>query len=278
MSNSKNILILGGDERQKHLNDLLIENKIQCTTIFTSQEKEYLYEYLSAADTVILPLPITKDGENINSDNDELCLNIDEVVNSISPSQTVIGGIITKKIRTIFEDKQIKYFDFYADEGFITYNAFLTAQGTVYLLLENTSEYVVSKKILITGFGRVGKAVSHFMNVMGLDVYVAVRSETQKSEASSYGYRVIDISDIDSTVYLFDFIVNTVPSVIFSNNSIKLIKDDCVYIELASAPFGAEREVFKKHEKKHIFAASLPGKLYPSASAKAIYKSISKYI
>ncbi|MCM1363852.1 MAG: hypothetical protein NC122_08405 [Faecalibacterium sp.] len=278
MCDSKNILILGGDERQKQLYSIIKETENTCKHVYDMIQTTELNESIDSANIIILPLPITKNGTDIYSDSNDFKIPLEDIFERIRPSQLVIGGLIKNQVADKLKEKNVDFFDFYKDEGLTTYNAFLTAQGAVYLMLENTDEYVVSKKILVTGFGRVGKAVAHFMHVMGLDVYVAVRSEPQKCEAASYGYKILDISDIKSTVYLFDFIVNTVPAIIFDENTISLIKKDSVYIELASSPFGAEKDYFEKSEKRYILAASLPGRLYPSASAKAIYRSIEKYL
>ncbi|MCM1544290.1 MAG: hypothetical protein NC110_03225 [Ruminococcus sp.] len=278
MQSSKKLLILGGDKRQEKLYDILMQNGYDCEMFADMTAKNEFECCIDASKMIILPLPITKDETNLFSKSHDGAIPIDYLLSRLNSSHRVIGGLIKPNFAAKLDEKGISYFDFYVDEGFVTYNAFLTAQGAVHLMLGNTDEYVIGKKILITGFGRVGKAVSHFMKVIGLDVYVSVRSNVQKSEALSYGYRVLDISDIKSTVYLYDFIINTVPQVIFDENCISTIKDSCTFIELASAPFGAEKSNFDKHEKNYILAASLPGKLYPTACAKAIYKSIEKYL
>lgn len=278
MNETKKLLIIAGDKRQKKLYDILTEKGRKCESVFEAKDVPKAEQLTASADIIILPLPVTKDKVNVYSENKELVLPIEAILGSVKSGQLVIGGLIDRKIKQRLKGAGASYLDFYSDESLISYNAFLTAQGAVYLMLENTDEYVVSKKILITGFGRVGKAVSHFMKVMGLDVYVAARSEVQRSQAVSYGYKAINISDIGSTVFLFDFIVNTVPWQIFIKNDVKAMKKSCVYTELASSPFGAKREDFEAYGKKYEAAASLPGRLYPSASAKAIYKAIEKYI
>lgn len=264
------ILILGGDSRQKYLFRLLIENGNEVEHICSDFNKEQISE----ANIIILPIPVTKDNELIFCTDGEFNLTIDDFLGYISPSASVFGGMFSLDFEEKLKEKNITYYDFGKDESFTRFNAHLTAQGVLRLLLENAERYLPSKKVLITGYGRISKALVSFLKGLSMDVYIAARSVSQRNEAELFGLKAIDICDIERSVYVFDYIINTVPFQIFSSDAVRNIKQGAVYFEVASRPFGAGEKDFEETGKKYILASQLPGRFYPEQSAGAILKSL----
>ena len=271
------ILILGGDERQRKLGKLFLRDGYDVTCFTDEYEAEKLKESLKESSAVILPLPVSRDGVTVYSDK-ELPIPIETVIGEMNSGKTLFGGIIRDNLKEKLAETNIPYFDYYADEAFVGFNAYLTAQCALRLMLENTDEYLVSKRVLVTGFGRVAKALASLLKRNGLDVYVAARNETQKATAYALGYKVLDIYDLGSVIRIFDFTLNTVPHRVFGEREVSLMKDGSLYIELASKPYGAKPEHFEKHGKRYFPAASLPGKYCSQSAAEAIYRSITKHI
>ena len=270
-----NYLILGGDERQRKLCRLFSENGYDVTSI-TDEGEEKLCESLERTDAVILPLPVSRDGITVYSDREPLKIPIKAVMDELTPDKTLFGGIIRDNLKFELAERNVPYVDYYKDEAFVSYNAYLTAQCALRLMLENTEEYLISKRVLITGFGRVAKAVSALLKRVGLDVYIAARNETQKATAYALGYKVLDIYDLSSVIRIFDFTVNTVPYPVFGEQEVSLMKDGALYIELASKPYGAKPGHFEKYGKRHLPAPSLPGRFCSQSAAQAIFRSITK--
>lgn len=272
------ILILGGDERQRKLCKLFSENGYDVTGITEEDEEESLFASLEKSDTVILPLPVSRDGIYVYSDRKTLQIPMKTVIEQLTPDKMLFGGIIRDNLKAELGERGVPYVDYYKDEAFVSYNAYLTAQCAFRLMLENTDEYLVSKRVLVTGFGRVAKAMAALLKRVGLDVYIAARNDTQKATAYALGYKVLDIYDLSSVIRIFDFTVNTVPSHVLGEREISLMKDRALYIELASKPYGAKPEHFEKYGKRYLPAPSLPGKFCSRSAAQAIYHSIAKRI
>lgn len=278
MENKKRILIIGGDERQQYLCSQIKKTNPLTQHIYRDSDKTDLSEKISTADVIILPLPITKNSKNVFSKDNSLNLSLTELQKNISETSTVLGGMFESAFKSYLKEKNISFFDFYLDSGLITENSYLTALGTLRLVLENTKESITSKKFLVTGFGALSKAVTHYLKAMDADVYVAARNKAQQTQAKCLGCNALNITDIEKTAHIYDFIINTVPSQIFENSCISKFKKESVYIELASKPFGAKKEDFENKNITYVFAPSLPGRFFPKSSAKAIYNSIYKYL
>ena len=261
-------LIIGGDKRQEYLKNILDGNFSEVYHIRYPADVWVLDE-IEKFSHIILPVPISKDNEHVYSDGN-LYLRISELTELIKPCHKVFGSGFDCKTLDTFEDRQIEYCDFMKDKIFKRANALLTAQGTLRLVLDNTDDYIVGKKALIIGYGDVADTLAEKLRNNGIEVYITARNKRKLSLAALYGYKTVALSSISSCIYLFDYILGTVPANILDSSDIKNIKDDCIYIELASKPFTANESDFKEYSKKYIFGGGLPGKFLPSASGKLI--------
>lgn len=267
-------LIIAGDNRLKELFILMKQKGKNVDYINEKISYSELKVKIDESNNIILPLPLTVDDEYIFSNNNELRISVNEIISALNKEQKVYFGGMKWKFKKQLIERDISFVDYLSEESFVTYNAYLTAQGALRLLLENTNDYLPEKRILITGFGRVAKAVAQILCNLDCDVYVAARSREQRVEAELSGCKSISTEDINSTIYLFDYIINTVPSNIFTENDISCMKSDSIYFELASAPYGVNCQNFENKPMKYISGAALPGRFCEKACAKAILNEI----
>ena len=209
---------------------------------------------------IILPFPSRSDKIRFLSKGEKLS-------DYLTEKQTVTGGMFSEDIIQDLEEHGIGYNDYFTSEAYVLKNAFITSQGVLRLLLENAKAFLPGKKVLITGFGRIGRSLALMLKSLGMKVFVAARSESALCEAQALGFEVFRLSVVTGTLFYYDFIINTVPSDIFTKKDISHIRSDTVYFEVASSPYGAERSLFEAENKPYIDAGALPGKLYPDAVA-----------
>ena len=72
----------------------------------------------------------------------------------------------------------------------------------------------------------------------------------------------------------FDLIFNTAPALILDGARLRETREDCVIIELASAPGGVDLAEARRLGRQVIQAPGLPGKVAPRSAAAAIRDSI----
>lgn len=254
--------VLSYNQVQKELADEL--NKKGCTSeLIKADDIESLKDGLRQYSHIVLPFPSNKKTLS--------CLRRDEdFAEIISPGHIVIGGMISHEFKDILKKNKISFFDYFTSEAYKLKNAFITSQGALRLLTEHTTGYLPGSKVLITGYGRIGKSLANMLKAIGMKVFVVARSETALAEAKASGYEVFNYSQLKSTVFYYDYIFNTVPAIVFDERDVKHMNTDVIYFELASAPYGADKSYFELYGKKHIEASALPGKFYPNAVAKNI--------
>lgn len=165
------------------------------------------------------------------------------------------------RIKSYFEGEVI---DYSKDEEFLQRNAILTAEGTVSYLHTLTKASLNSKRIFISGYGRIGKALCPILKALGAQIYVYARRKEVREEIISQGYISAELNYSTQC----DIVINTVPTHIFSKELINNIPKDAFIVELASSPYG-----FEDMERVNI-ASALPGKILPISAAYAVFDTI----
>lgn len=271
---AEKLLIIGGDKRYEHLKNQLAEKDFTC---FHIRNETDIYE-LENADNygfLILPVPFSKDLEHIFS-GENLRLKIVDVAEKIKPFHKVFLGAADAYTEVLLKEKTPYVYDFFKDESFVYYNACLTAQGALRLLLENTQELIMGKRCLVIGYGKVGENLSKTLSSQGCEVYVTARNPFALMRAQCENFKAFELDFIKQCLYVFDYIFGTVPANLLNENDIAHLDDNAVYFELASAPFTAEKTHFEKHNKKYVAASALPGRYVCKSAAYAIGDYIMK--
>jgi dipicolinate synthase subunit A len=151
--------------------------------------------------------------------------------------------------------------DYSANEMFTLRNAELTAEGAVELILREYEGAVCGSRILVTGYGRIGKVLSRYLSMMGAKVTVAARNPDDRDMIAYRGMTAADYPALDWSRY--QVIVNTVPAEVIDREAIAQMREDVFIIDLASLPGGVDFSAAKDRELTCIHALSLPGKTAP---------------
>lgn len=270
----ESFIIICGDKRQKALVKCLRDSSFKVSHLTKGEQ----LKDISLFSHVVLPVPTTKDSVNVYSDDGTVSVKLREVIDALNENQELIGFGFSEEIKEMLEERNIAYYDISSQDNFAVNNAYLTAQGCLRLLLDSTEDYISGSKALIIGFGRVACALSLSLKALGLDVTIAARNAAQLQKAKCLGYKAIKLGSLEHSIYYFDYIFGTVPKTILTYNSVKLIRDDSIYFELASKPYTANKEDFTSLGKRYVFGGSLPGRYLPIASGKLIYEEIMQHI
>ena len=265
------VLILCGDARQDALFRLLERQSRPVRRLAATKDREETRRAVRDAVTLVLPTPTVR-GESLSGD--AAATPWQSVFSLFDSTQRVFGGAFTKEQTAFLEERAVPCFDFLQNEAFAQYNAALTAQGALRLLLEHTRGYLPEQRVLITGYGRVGKALARVLTVLGCDCFVAARSVLQRQEAVLSGCKALSVDDLPRVSFLFDIICNTVPARLFSSDTLRVLRPGCLFLELASAPFGADPAHCAKANVTRLFGGGLPGRFTPDAAAAAMLRCI----
>lgn len=273
---SKKLLLAGGDARSEYTEEYLSSRGFE-TVVYEKERRKFLDSLGDKGITVILPLPITRDGETINITKENISpLKIQTLVSALKVGDTVIGGKIKKELSDRLAEKGITVFDYY-DENFVELNAVVTARALTALLSERKLT-LNGKKTAVTGFGKCAKAICRLFYDNGTDFLVTARNENDVLLAKSMNYKSVKLDDFTEELPSVDIIVNTVPARILDDRFLQKLKPGTVIVDIASAPFGVDINLAANYAVRVIRALSLPGKYLPCDAGIIIGRKVESFL
>jgi dipicolinate synthase subunit A len=276
----RNIVIVGGDKRQKYLKEYLSGQGLTVSSygLFDwDDDTDKLKSMIDENSVIILPLPATRNGKTVNMPFSKKEIEVDRLLSFLGKENFVFGGIIKGELLSRLRETDVPYIDYY-DKAFIEKNAVLTAFGTLKIILEHIDFALPMGKFAVTGYGRVAKETASLLSSLSCHVTVFARNPSQREDAMIKGCKAHPITMLSSLAREYDIIINTVPSQIFTEETSKNINEKCKVIELASAPYGMDFELLRKNGVEVIKAFGLPGKYTPKTAGEIIGKRIQQHL
>lgn len=273
---NRNIVIVGGDKRQKYLKTFLEEQGCEVCSygLFDwDDDSERLKSAISANSVIVLPLPATRNDKTINMPFSKKETSIERLISFLGKENIVFGGIIKGELLSRLRETEIPFVDYY-DTEFIEKNAVLTAFGALKILLEHIDFALPLGKFAVTGYGRVAKEIVAMLNSLSCNVTVFARNPSQREDAEIKGCNTFPISELINCADEFDVIINTVPAKVINTQALAKMQKDSKIMELASAPYGVDFEEARKFGIDVIKAFGLPGKYTPKTAGEIIGKRI----
>lgn len=280
-----NFAIIGGDLRLIELAKILA-NEGNTVYTFGLEKAEELKECkniifsekLSKAipenvEVVIGPIPFSSDGVNINSPFSKEKISIREFIHYLN-AKILIAGSIMPEVYNMANDEYIEIIDIMKREELAVLNTISTAEGTIEIAIANTNKIIHGSKVLILGFGRIGKVLARKLAGLSAKVTCAARKDEDLAWIRAYGHNETNINALGENLKEFDIIINTVPHLILNKERLQYVDKDCLLIDLASNPGGIDKKEVKERNLKLIWALALPGKVAPITTAEFIKDTI----
>ena len=283
MKSDKVILVAGGDLRQTYIAEQFTKLSSMVYAVGFDEEitldgnihtsKNYK-EIAKLADIIILPMPVSNDGERLNAPFAESDIYLNRLFSNIKKDAVVLGGKFTKDVLNLAEEYGVTTFDYLDREELAVQNAVPTAEGAIEIAMGELPTTIYKSRCLITGYGRIAKVLAKSLIGLGAKVTIAARKYSDIAWAEINGCRAINISDLSVGLLDYDIIFNTVPALIFDYDRLKRVRKHTLLIDLASKPGGVDFLAAKNLGVKTVWALSLPGKVAPITSGIIIKDTI----
>lgn len=226
---------------------------------------------LNGADAVLLPLPAEKGGV-LNTPFSGGVFAFPELLRTVPAGTPVLAGMAGDSLRAACAERGLPLYDYAQREDFALLNADLTAEGALSILLDASPRALRGQKVLIAGYGRIGRRLAGKLLPLGAAVTVAARSGAARAEAALDGCGAVTIEDAPRGAG-YDAVVNTVPAVVFGAEEIAAFGGAALF-ELASPPYGFDRAAAEELGKRVVLASGLPGKCAPESAAEAVKTTV----
>ncbi len=189
-------------------------------------------------------------------------------------AQLFIAGRINGKIMQMAQAYNIRPIDILEREEMAVLNAIPTAEGAIQIAMEELPVTLNGSRVLILGYGRLGKVLAKMLSGLGAEVYVATRKYSDAAWLRAYGINSVYMDGLDRYLADMDLIINTIPDKVLDQAKLELIEKESLVIDLASKPGGVDFEKAGQIGIKVIWALSLPGKVAPVTAANYMKQTI----
>ena len=196
MKHELNIWVVGGDLRQAKLAQLLAEDGHTVHTYALGPPQadipglaaESALARADMADCVVLPLTISNGAGLLNAPLASSAYPLAPILDQFSPHSFLCGGRVDEESAELARRRGLAIHDYFAREELAIANAVPTAEGAVQLAMEHMPITIHGAKVLVVGFGRVGRLTAQRFQALGARVSVAARRYDQLAWAQAMGY------------------------------------------------------------------------------------------
>lgn len=230
------------------------------------------------ADILILPLPVTSDGINVNTPLSEKSISLEYVFEHALGCSLILYGGECEALERFAREKGIEAINYYEREDYKVANAVPTAEGAVSIAVDEMPGTIYGADCLILGYGRIGKVLGRLLHAFGGKVCVAARKNEDLLWANINGLKSVNINSMESELEKSDLIVNTVPKTILKDDLLGKIRKDALVLDLASKPGGIDFKSAKERGLNVVWALSLPGKVAPLSAGKILSDTVTKIL
>ena len=196
----------------------------------------------------VLPLPYS------NAEEKDL--------NVLRPGTHLIVGITDERLTEAARERGCCLHYLFEDDIYTARNTLLSAEGAVCAAMEKTEGALNGSSCLVIGNGRLGSALYRMLGGMGARVTAAARRKKEWNE--------VPLENLRDMLPRFDFVFNTVPHPILTEDILQNAAKETWFLELASAPYGIDEQAAKAIGLRYARESGIPGRYCPMASAENI--------
>ncbi len=280
MQDKLTVAMLGGDQRQL---TVLTELKRRGYTVQSAgleDDLKHWREVIDTSDIVITGLPMTQDGIHLyapmyNDTNLTIRTLMEHCRNKL-----LLCGKLSGEWSARAEALGVECIDYFTGETLQIQNALPSAEGAIFLSMQELPSVLSGTSVGVVGYGRIGKLLSHKLHALDAKVTVYARRAEVMAEARGNGLHALPITH-ESFCHIKDdtrILFNTVPQCLFHREVLTSFPKNCVYIELASLPGGIDRAAAQELGIPVRLGGGLPGKYAPETAGLYLADAIDELI
>jgi dipicolinate synthase subunit A len=269
--NGKRVLVIGGGIRLQKAAEAFAEDGFS-VNLFDG--KEALKSAVDECDIIVLGIPATSDNLTLNADNLSTEVSLRDIAMLAGKKRLVVGGRLTEHTKALLDIYSVRWADYALRDEFEILNAVPTAEGAIQIALEEFPFTLQGSSVIVTGYGKVAKALSERLHALGAKVTVCARRAEARAEARSANLSAIDFEALPECAKHCDILFNTVPAKVIGRDALASLGKGRGVIDLASKPGGVDLDEAKTLGINVIWALSLPGKCAPLTAGKIIEETV----
>lgn len=284
-ADSYKIVVIGGDKRQVYLAQILAAKGYDvsvyglCERVCDKriQETAALKEALKEADAVAGPVPFLRSGK-ITGTYTVPDLNVEALLNGMSETAQLFAGNIPEDVKGRAKGKKLRVYDMMLDEMVAAANAVAAAEGAAAEAITRSPVNLTKSRCLVLGYGRCGSVLTRLLKSFSCTVSVFEKDRRRAAEASVLADGAVSSDELPDVVREADFLFNTVPEKILTEDLLRSVKKGAWILDLASAPGGVDYRAAEALSVNAVLLPGLPGRYAPFSSAQILADFMEKQL
>ena len=168
--------------------------------------------------------------------------------------------------------EQVTAWDYYTrEELLLGKRPSSPAEGAVGLAIHEYEGSLGGSRCLVTGFGRIGKALCAALKGLGAQVDCCARKPRDFTVLRALGCQPLAYGRLEQP---YDVIFNTVPAPVLTAQALSRQRWGTLLLELASPPGGIDREAARRFGLRVIDAPGPAGPACPKAAGELIKEAV----
>lgn len=261
----RKLLLVGGDRRAMYLEALLRQEGYSVHTLGLHAEDERTATP-SEMDALVFAYPFSARGGSVPTMTG-LTVHPQDVLNQAATGTLVLAG------RGVEKQEGFLWKAYSDAEGLEEANAEISAEAAVCEAMQRMERTLMDSVVLVTGYGRFGRAVARRLKALGAEVWAAARREEQRLLAASDGVHPIALSGMADILPQVHMVMNTIPAQVMGDGELQAMQTGSWLMELASAPYGFDRTRAAEHGLHCDVLPALPARYAPLSAALAWKKA-----
>ncbi len=267
------ILFIGGDRRMVCAAELISQSgSVHAVGLGSGLSKAS--EPSEKYGRIVLPVPFSRDGVNINAPLSEKPLPLEMITEYACDGAQVFSGGASTKLEALCAARGLRLVNYMEIEELTLKNALLTAEGAVSLLISEYSGALFDSTAVITGYGRIARYLARLLQAFRCRVTIAARNPLQREAAMLDGFCTLPSELCGLAAASADLVINTVPAALFTEEIFGRMRKGSVYMELATRAEVPEKQWAESFGITYIAAGGLPGRFSPKTAGEAIAQAV----
>lgn len=283
MPEKTRIALIGGDRRELHLADFLVEEGYEVRLCgFDKYTPLPALNYIDSreavreANAVILPLAGVQ--ENLSprcpfGDSPKIDKNFFAAVPSGTP---VFIGWARDSLKQLAGS--VPLVEVADDDELAILNSIPTAEGAIAIAMERTPITIHGSNALVIGFGRCGLSLARMLGGIGARVTVAARKQSDLARAHEMGFLGCVLGQLKRIICEMEIIFNSAPALILTEEVLKNAGQCRIIVDIASGRGGTDFAAAEKLGITAVLAPGLPGKVAPISAGKILTKVYPRFL
>ena len=164
-----------------------------------------------------------------------------EMLHGCTTDQTVIGGHLD------FLNENVARLDLLKDPYYLAANAAITAEAALGIVLMELRCAIDQANILILGWGRIGKCLTHQLHHLNANVTVYARKDADRAMLRALGYHPSTREELGRGLGRYCCVINTIPAAVLTEEEGTRLRRDALKLELASGVWLPGKDVVIGH-------------------------------